>query len=347
MKLLSIVIPSYNSQDYMEHCIESLLIGGEDVEVIVVDDGSTDRTAEIADSYAQKYPTIVKAVHQENGGHGEAVNAGIRNASGLYFKVVDSDDWVEGDMLEKMAAFLSEGEDDKKEIICCNFVINRPGKETEHFHGLKPGIYEGEYLQGEIKDNLLGHENRKISMSRCMKLCEKSVFEGNEKYYDVKLRMGDDFNLIYPALLGASRVVVMEGALFYHYRYVEDSIVHCYDPHNAESVEGWYKAIRRIIHEKKVPDGEKKLDREYCYMMMYVMKNELRNPGKDYIRKIQRIFMEPKTRKRITSTPLCVKSRSNALLYLGMQYPNKGLLRILRMIVKQHDRTGNRYRKSR
>ena len=94
MKLLSIAIPCYNSQDYMEKCIESLLVGGEEVEILVVDDGSSDRTAEIADAYAEKYPTIVKAIHQENGGHGEAVNAGIRNATGLYFKVVDSDDWV-------------------------------------------------------------------------------------------------------------------------------------------------------------------------------------------------------------------------------------------------------------
>ena len=89
MKLLSIAIPCYNSQDYMESCIESLLVGGEEVEILIVDDGSSDRTAEIADDYARKYPTIVKAIHQENGGHGEAVNAGIRNATGLYFKVVD------------------------------------------------------------------------------------------------------------------------------------------------------------------------------------------------------------------------------------------------------------------
>ena len=89
MKLLSIAIPSYNSEAYMRKCIESLLPGGEDVEIIIVDDGSTkDRTAEIADEYAAKYPGIVKAVHQENGGHGEAVNTGLRNATGLYFKVI-------------------------------------------------------------------------------------------------------------------------------------------------------------------------------------------------------------------------------------------------------------------
>ena len=95
MKLLSIAIPCYNSEQYMRKCIDSLLVGGEDVEILIVDDGSTkDRTAEIADEYAAEFPTIVKAIHKENGGHGSAVNAGIANATGLYFKVVDSDDWV-------------------------------------------------------------------------------------------------------------------------------------------------------------------------------------------------------------------------------------------------------------
>ena len=88
----------------MRHCIESILPGGEDVEILIVDDGSTDNTAAIADEYARKYPTIVRAIHQENGGHGEAVNAGIRNATGLYFKVVDSDDWLDTDALKKVLA---------------------------------------------------------------------------------------------------------------------------------------------------------------------------------------------------------------------------------------------------
>ena len=108
MKLLSIAIPCYNSQDYMAHCIESLLPGGEDVEILIVNDGSKDDTAKIADEYAAKYPTIVKAIHKENGGHGSAVNTGIENATGIYFKVVDSDDWVKEDaylaILEKLNA---------------------------------------------------------------------------------------------------------------------------------------------------------------------------------------------------------------------------------------------------
>ena len=95
MKYISFVVPCYNSQDYMEKCIDSLLIGKEDVEIIIVDDGSTDKTGKIADRYQKKYPTIVKAIHQPNGGHGEGINTGLKHATGKYFKVVDSDDWVD------------------------------------------------------------------------------------------------------------------------------------------------------------------------------------------------------------------------------------------------------------
>jgi len=92
MKLLSIIIPCYNSESYMHYAIESLVMGGEDVEILLINDGSTDETEAIANHYAAKYPSIVTAIHQANGGHGEAINTGLKHAAGLYFKVVDSDD---------------------------------------------------------------------------------------------------------------------------------------------------------------------------------------------------------------------------------------------------------------
>ena len=94
MKLLSIAVPCYNSAAYMRKCIDSLLPGGEDVEIIIVNDGSSDSTPDIAEEYRERFPGIIKVVNKENGGHGSAVNAGIEHARGLYFKVVDSDDWV-------------------------------------------------------------------------------------------------------------------------------------------------------------------------------------------------------------------------------------------------------------
>ena len=97
MKLLTVTVPCYNSQDYMENCINSLLSGGERVEIIIIDDGSKDNTGRIADEYAEKYPSIIRVIHQENGGHGEGINQGLTHATGVYFKVVDSDDTVSAD----------------------------------------------------------------------------------------------------------------------------------------------------------------------------------------------------------------------------------------------------------
>lgn len=131
MKLLSIVVPCYNSAEYMGHCIETLLAGGEEVELILVDDGSTkDDTAMIADRYAHQYPGIIRTVHQENKGHGGAVNTGLSKATGLYFKVVDSDDWVNQKayvtVMDKLREF--GGENPMIDMLITNFVYEKAGK---------------------------------------------------------------------------------------------------------------------------------------------------------------------------------------------------------------------------
>lgn len=129
MKLLSIVVPCYNSEAYMENCIHCLLTGGTEVEVIIVNDGSSDRTGEIAEKYTKDYPDIVKVIHQENGGHGEAVNTGIRHATGLFFKVVDSDDWVSISAYKEIIKTLAElaGEQQLVDMVISNFVYEKEG----------------------------------------------------------------------------------------------------------------------------------------------------------------------------------------------------------------------------
>lgn len=144
MKLLSVTIPCFNSSAYMEKCIESLLIGGEDVEILIVDDGSEkDDTAQIADRYEQQYPTIVKAIHKKNGGHGSAVNTGIAYATGLFFKVVDSDDWVKAEayltILATLRQLIYEGK--VPDAVFSNFVYEKTGekkKKLMHYKGMFP-----------------------------------------------------------------------------------------------------------------------------------------------------------------------------------------------------------------
>ena len=130
MKLLTIAVPCYNSQDYMENCIDSLLVGGEEVEILIIDDGSKDDTAKIADRLQQEHPTIVRAIHQENKGHGGAVNTGIENAQGLYFKVVDSDDKVKAGaykiVLDTLRNFKDNiGRAQELDLLISNFVYNK------------------------------------------------------------------------------------------------------------------------------------------------------------------------------------------------------------------------------
>lgn len=122
MKYITFVVPCYNSESYMKRCVESLLAGGEDVEIIIVNDGSTDRTGEIAEEYQSQYPTIVRAVQKENGGHGSGVNTGLSLACGKYFKVVDSDDWVEEEAYRRVLDFLKSPSE--PDLLVCNYVYN-------------------------------------------------------------------------------------------------------------------------------------------------------------------------------------------------------------------------------
>ena len=137
MKLLSVAIPCYNSAAYMRKCIDSILVGGDRVEILIIDDGSQkDDTLAIAREYEERYPGICRAIHQENGGHGEAVNTGLKNAEGIYFKVVDSDDWLDRKVFLSVLDRLEEFTEKEKELdlFICNFVYDKVGLELMMGH---------------------------------------------------------------------------------------------------------------------------------------------------------------------------------------------------------------------
>ena len=137
-KTITFGIPCYNSAAYMDHCIESILEGtdyAEDVQIVIVDDGSTkDETPAKADEWARRHPSIIKAVHQENGGHGVAVMKAVANADGVYFKNIDSDDWVDADavraLLERLRRFIELG--DRVDLVITNYVYEHVEDDTRN-----------------------------------------------------------------------------------------------------------------------------------------------------------------------------------------------------------------------
>ena len=120
-KILSIVIPSYNVEKYLDKCVQSMLVDSilEDMEILIVNDGSKDSTPQIATGYVDQYPQTVRLIDKENGGHGSTINAGIREATGKYFKVVDGDDWLNTERLEHFIGLLKSRDED---VIASNFL---------------------------------------------------------------------------------------------------------------------------------------------------------------------------------------------------------------------------------
>ena len=189
-KILTFAVPCYNSAAYMDKCIESLLPGGEDIEIIIVDDGSTDNTAEIADRYTAQYPDIIRVIHQENKGHGGAVNTGIAAASGIYFKVVDSDDWLDEKsypvVLNRLKTFIADRI--RVDMLIANYIYDHVDDGTSHSISYSNALPQerpfgwSETRRFRMDQNLLMHSviyRTKVLRESGMKLPEHTFYVDN------------------------------------------------------------------------------------------------------------------------------------------------------------------------
>ncbi|OZG49157.1 glycosyl transferase [Bombiscardovia coagulans] len=133
--ILSFIVPAYNIATYLNRCLSSLLSSrSTDIEVIVVDDGSEDDTAYIANRWAQEQPDLVRVIHQHNKGHGGAVNTGLKQARGLYVKVVDADDWVDSTALSQLLPILRQQAQSPSpvDMVVTNYVYEKEGRSHKH-----------------------------------------------------------------------------------------------------------------------------------------------------------------------------------------------------------------------
>jgi glycosyltransferase involved in cell wall biosynthesis len=336
---VSIIIPVYNTAKYLDECMKSVLEQTmSDIEIILVDDGSTDNVSpKMCDSYADK-DSRVRVIHKENGGLMSAWIRGTREAAAPYVCYIDSDDWVDTDMIEKLYGYTSSGEG--REIISSNYIVEKAGERRKETQALAPGEYTGAKLT-KVRESLLGNEVRPVTMSRCMKLISRQLVLDNIKYCNEKIRMSEDVNILLPCLCDCDRLFIVEGGYFYHYRVVSTSIVHGYDKNLLNNLDLADKTYREILRDKGISNGEEQLDREYVIMLFIVLKNELRCPDKDTVQRVKQVFYRSDIRQKVMDTEVAVNSKANRLLYYCMKHPVPPVIGVTKMVLNAYDMKTN------
>ena len=330
-KRLSVIVPVYNVEQYLKRCVDSILNQTvTDLEIILVDDGSTDGSGAMCDAYAKKH-TNIRVLHKPNGGLTTAWKAGLALATGEYTGFVDSDDWIDACMVEKMLDFSS---DCGKEIICGNYVQEERNRSIEIYQAMEPGIYTGRSLQDRIHGKLLGQEKRPITLSRCMKLFSRTLIVENMKYCDPSIRMGEDMVITLPALLDAQRIVVMEGAAWYHYLFLRESMVHSYDAGMYENIRSLDKIVRQILADKHAPNAQKQADRELQLLMFLEIKNEARNGREGWKGRLQKECRETELQEAVKRMPLTPTVTENKLMYQVLAHPeNTAMMQLVHFLL--------------
>ena len=337
---ISVIIPVYNTAKYMDECLESVLTQTfKEFEVILVDDGSTDGLSPAkCDEYAAKDNRII-AVHKPNGGLISAWTEGVKRACADYLCFLDSDDWVDTDMLEKLYALTNPSFSDS-EIISGNYIVEKNNERRKETQGLTPGVYTGDSLD-KIKENILGNEIRPITMSRCMKLTSRKLLLDNIKYCDTSIVMAEDVNIMLPTVCDAKRLVIAKDSYFYHYRLVGDSMAHGYNKKLLSNLELNDKTFRAILRDKKISTSETQMDREFVIMLFVVMKSELRYKAPNVTSRVRSIFLRDDIRKKIMSTHVDISSKANKLLYFCMKHPVFPVVWATRFILLSYDKKTN------
>ncbi len=213
--LISIIIPVYNGGQFLGPCIDSIVSQTyQHWQLLLIDDGSTDHSGAICDAYAQRDSRIT-SVHKQNGGQAAARNDGLSMATGDYVSFVDCDDWLEPDMYATMLSVLAEKQ---AEVVICGFIEEYTGWQ-------KPVNADGPLIVYDAKEAVKLVLQGKLGSYLWSMLFKRSVVK--EKMPD--LNPYEDHATIFKWLFHARKVVVLHRA-FYHYRQLQNSSLHSYDP---------------------------------------------------------------------------------------------------------------------
>ena len=222
--MISVIVPIYNVKDYLIPCIESIINQTfTDLEIILVDDGSTDGCSEICDKY-QEMDSRIMVIHKENEGLVSARKAGLKAAHGSYIAYVDGDDWIEPIMYEHMYQELCRQDAD---IVMCGRYEDTGKISREVFHGIPEGRYGKEELINYVYPQMIVGDDFfewMIFPGLWDKLFRRKCVEMFQYMVDNRITMGEDAACTYPCLLNADSIYIIHQCL-YHYRQTTSSMV--------------------------------------------------------------------------------------------------------------------------
>ncbi len=246
---LSVIVPVYNTEKYLQQSIESI-IGQtyKDIEVILVDDGSTDNSGKICNQYAAAYDNF-KVIHQENGGNFAARCRGAKEATGDYLTFMDSDDWIEEDMYEELMRVAVSKKSDIVTMGGYTFYDNGecyPIEDTTMYGTYTQGIDMDVFYSKMMYDE--ERETRGILPSLCCKVIKKNIILQTLTAVDCNITMGGDAAIFYPCCLKAERICIIEGyKLFYRMR--NKSVSHSYDIKAFDKINNLYNYLKKDFSE--------------------------------------------------------------------------------------------------
>ena len=251
--LLSIIVPIYNIKNYLKKCIESIIKQTYyDLEIILVDDGSTDGCGELCEKYACVDKRII-VIHKKNGGLISARKAGIQVARGEYVTFVDGDDWIESDLYERIMINIA---DKNYDMFCYGFKQDM-GKSYNIVSNLAgSGEYKGEKLQEEVLSGLICGKNTfrgTIISSVWSKVFRKEILYESLMRMAENYALGEDCVCTASCILGSTYIGISNEICGYHYRFNNESIINSFDKLFCEHSIALYNEINRVIQENGYP----------------------------------------------------------------------------------------------
>ena len=268
---VSIIVPVYNVKEYLRKCLDSLINQTlQDIEIIVVDDGSTDGSGDFVDSYAMYYPSLIKVIHKENGGLMSAWTTGVRASQGDYIGFIDSYDSASLDMYEKLYGYASDYDVD---VVISNYLIDGKIKGS---HPIAEGKYEGEMLNKTIKEHIFpSFYTYGISMSRMPKLFRRNIIIDNLKYTACLSKTFEDRYIMPAAILSAQSIYYTSDA-YYNWMMREGSNHSMYKTSLLDDIKRVYNVQHQVVQDK-YPALEEKWEEAYMdFIRLYVFRNIIR-----------------------------------------------------------------------